>query len=205
MKLIAPLIVSLGFPVAATLHAQTEHRLSEAHVHGTAQLTVLQEGRKILVEFITPAANIVGYEDSPKNDTQIGQIESALHLLETVDSVLRLSDLDCDLVRSQSSATGQFAVHMYASEADNEHETIVNDTAGHDHKEHDIVDLEAIHAGFQANFELDCRFETTPNEFAVTAFESFNGIEILQLKWVLNGLQGAEQLSRSSRKVVKVQ
>jgi len=69
LKMVSPITLSLVFHETEMLHAQTGPRHSDAHTQGIAQLTILQERANLLIEFETSAANIVGFEHAPRNDT----------------------------------------------------------------------------------------------------------------------------------------
>lgn len=189
MKLSTLITVILVFMVTDMLYAQTEHRQADAHVHGTALLTIMKESSTLLFVFETPAANIVGFEHAPQNDTQINQIENALQLLKSTDSVLLLSALDCAVAQTMSTATGQFSAHTHDEET--------TAAAEHVHGEHEHAEHAHAHAGFNVIIELDCQNQASLSGFTVTAFENFSGLETLQVQWVLDGSQGAQQLSRS--------
>jgi hypothetical protein len=47
------------------------------HVHGAATFNVALEGRRLVVELDAPADNVVGFEKSPRNETERKAIETA--------------------------------------------------------------------------------------------------------------------------------
>ncbi|MCF7994732.1 MAG: DUF2796 domain-containing protein, partial [Chromatiaceae bacterium] len=52
-------------------HNEDEHyRQQGAHVHGVGQLNVAVDGSALLVELISPAMDLVGFEHAPRNEAQ---------------------------------------------------------------------------------------------------------------------------------------
>lgn len=185
MKLISvPLFCAVNLWSVALL-AQTEFRQSGAHVHGVAKLTVLQDRNTLLIELESPAVNIVGFEHEPQNDAQVSLIENALTLLKQPDGIVRLSSLDCEIVQARSDISGAAGSHGHSVHHHHDHEH------NHSHR----------HSEFQASIELDCASQTPPAELLITAFDHFNGIETLEIQWVLNGLQGMQRLNPSQNRI----
>lgn len=70
----------------------------DAHVHGSAILNIAADGNILFVEFESPAANIVGFEDEPRTTAQTAGIEAAISLLGNFERVFHLSaSADCKL------------------------------------------------------------------------------------------------------------
>ena len=55
-----------GFNLALSQAEEKHHH--KAHVHGVAHLNVALEDNELYIEFISPAANIVGFEHQPKTE-----------------------------------------------------------------------------------------------------------------------------------------
>ncbi len=184
MKLTIALLIPVLALSMASASAQHVHRDASAHVHGASQLSLVQDRLTLLIEFETPAINIVGFEHAPQHKAERNSIQSALLKLQEPDSILRLSALNCDLVQSHAVATGQF--------------TDISATHGALEADHSNAPPHASggHAGFKVIFELQCHNESTPAELTVTAFGNFAGIEAVDVQWALSRTQGAQRLSR---------
>ncbi len=76
------------------LKAQEEpSRHHDAHEHGVAHLNVAVEDADLYLEFISPAANIVGFEHSPRTDAQKATVKAAVDKLKEGEAmILRPSD-----------------------------------------------------------------------------------------------------------------
>jgi len=162
----------LGHLQSATVNAQAEFQQQAPHVHGTALLTLVQDRSTLLIEFESPAINIVGFEHAPQNPSQRQAIEEAIQILESIDTVLLLSALDCEIVHTWATLTGEF------SELSHDHDD------NHTHE----------HAGFRVIFELACINESAPTELGITAFATFQGIQTIEAQWALDRNQGARRL-----------
>lgn len=163
---------------STTAHAQAEFQQQAPHVHGTARLTLVQDRSTLLIEFESPAINIVGFEHAPQNPSQRLAIEEAIQTLEASDSVLLLSALDCEIVQTWATLTGEFSELSHDHDHDHDHD----DNHAHEH------------AGFRVIFELACLNEPAPTELGITAFATFQGIQTIEAQWALDRNQGARRL-----------
>ena len=78
--------LALGLPAIAAKH-KDEHRHHEAHEHGSGQLNVALDGKKLIIELIVPAMNVVGFEHPPRNDAEHKAIEDARNRFARADSL----------------------------------------------------------------------------------------------------------------------
>jgi len=198
MKLSIALLIPVLALSMSSVSAQHGHRDASAHVHGASQLSLVQDRLTLLIEFETPAINIVGFEHAPQHEAEHDAIKSALLQLQEPDSILRLSALNCELVQSHAAATGQFT-DISANHGGDDHSHARSHTHSHAHSHaHSHVHSHASneHAGFRVIFELQCDNESTPAEMAVTAFRNFAGLEAVDVQWALSRTQGAQRLSR---------
>ncbi len=57
----------------------------DAHVHGVASLNIAQDGKNLLIEFMSPAVNLIGFEYQPssvEDKTSRAALASLAKLLE---------------------------------------------------------------------------------------------------------------------------
>ena len=54
----------------------------DAHVHGEAEVNIVFEGQKLLVELKSPSFNLVGFEHEPKTLEQRKLVEKTIELLK---------------------------------------------------------------------------------------------------------------------------
>ena len=58
-----------------------EKRHAEGHVHGVAEINIIVEGKRIVVEFHTPTEGVVGFEHEAKSDAEKMKRDAALKLI----------------------------------------------------------------------------------------------------------------------------
>ena len=58
-----------------------EKRHAESHVHGVAEINIVVEGKKIVVEFHTPTEGVMGFEHEAKRDEEKNKRDAALKLI----------------------------------------------------------------------------------------------------------------------------
>ena len=59
----------------------------DAHVHGEAEVNIVFEVQKLLVELENPSFNLVGFEHEPKTLEQKKLVEKTIELLKNFKSV----------------------------------------------------------------------------------------------------------------------
>jgi Protein of unknown function (DUF2796) len=55
-----------------------ERRHAEGHVHGVAEINIVVEGKKIVVEFRTPTEGVMGFEHEAKSDAEKKKRDAAI-------------------------------------------------------------------------------------------------------------------------------
>ena len=79
---ISGLIVSLM--VSAPLAVDgAEKRHADAHVHGIAEVNIVVEGKKIVIELRTPTEGLMGFEHEARTDAEKKKRDAALRTLES--------------------------------------------------------------------------------------------------------------------------
>jgi hypothetical protein len=181
------LLVSLSLQNADAQH--------QAHVHGTATLNILNEGNALIIELISPAANIVGFEHTPQNAAQREQISQALATLQNVDSIVDIGPTGCTLAFTEVNVTGVLANDLISRPDQPAHQH--DHSHDHDHN-HSAADG---HAEFQVKHQLDCQPRGLPEQLNITAFENFIGIERLTAQWLTDVSQGVANLNRQQHRL----
>lgn len=114
----------IGLLFATSLHAEEAFRQHEAHVHGSVEMNIAQDGHDLLIEITAPGMDVVGFEHAPETEQQHQQIEQIAKQLENARQMLTINpQADCHLESA--------AVHHPALE--DEHQ---DEHAGHDHDSH---------------------------------------------------------------------
>lgn len=175
----AVLAAALVLPV----HAEQAAVQHDAHEHGMAALDVALDGSSLQLEFSSPAANIVGFEHSPRSADQKTAVTEAVATLERAGEVFEFpEDGSCELV-SVSVETELMGEEEHHGEE------------RHEDNEHAHVDTEDVHSDFHANYRYDCADATTLNTVKVKLFELYSGIEEIHARVIGPSGQTARDLT----------
>ena len=185
---------SIGWlPIEAQAEEQHHHG---AHVHGIAHLNVALEGKNLYMEFVSPAANIVGFEHHPKNKTERDAVESARNTLKNAEAVFTLPPAaGARLVEADVASTTEHDEH-HDAEHGHEGEGHHEDKAGSDHAHHDAHAHEGeTHSDFKAVYRFSCQNPDKLANIEVRLFELFPGIEAIEVQILTEMKQTAVELT----------
>ena len=161
---------------------------AEKHVHGEAELFIAFEGNQVLIEFESPADNIIGFEHAPATPLQHQQLATSLELLDEHSSIAAFSEIACKQISAEVESP--FKDH-------DEHEK------SHDseHKEHDHEKSE--HTEFHTSYTLECNAEIQNlNAITINAFKHFKGINNITVKWVTANGQGSTKVTAAETELM---
>jgi hypothetical protein len=156
---------------------------AEKHVHGDAELFIALEGNQVLIEFESPADNIIGFEHAPATPLQHQQLATSLALLEEHSSIAAFSEITCKQISAEVESP--FKNH-------DEHEK------SHDseHKEHGHEHEKSEHTEFHTSYTLECNADTQNlSAITINAFKHFKGINNITVKWVTANGQGSTKVT----------
>ena len=142
----------------------------EAHVHGEAVLNIVLDGNTLLIEFASPAINLLGFEHAPANDEQKSMLQNAKQTLTATDRLFYFSTAAC---RSENAEIEAPYMNQYEDKKHPHH-------GGHAH--------------FHASYAFKCRQEKDLKEITIKLFAFFPGIHQIKTHWIINGAQGATVL-----------
>ena len=96
------------------------------HEHGAASLNVALDGPDLVLEFISPAINIVGFEYAPSTDEQKELVEAAVIQLGDGEALFELNArAKCQLTNTEvESELAEEGEHSEEDERSIEHEEI---------------------------------------------------------------------------------
>jgi hypothetical protein len=69
------------FLLVASVASTAEKRHAEGHVHGIAEINIVVEGKKLVVEFRTPTEGVIGFEHEAKSDAEKKKRDAAIRLV----------------------------------------------------------------------------------------------------------------------------
>jgi len=170
-------------------HAEQHGSVTEAHVHGSAELLIVLDGQDLQIELHSPAVNLLGFEHAAKNAEQKAKIEELSQTLAKADHLFEVS----------RSATCTLSKH----DVDLGHLTIENavkDEEGHSNNEH--TEEGKPHSDIEAKYHYICEQPDVIGSVTTTINDEFPTIESLQVQWVANGKQGAATLEQNQHEII---
>ena len=95
-KALSVLVFSLSLLIADKGIA-AEKRHAEGHVHGVAEINIIVEGKKVVVEFRTPTEGLMGFEHEARSDAEKRKLDAAMKLVSEKfnDLVIFEKNLGC--------------------------------------------------------------------------------------------------------------
>ncbi len=168
-------LVPFSFLCAAPVFAETERQL-DAHNHGEAMLNIVMDGKLMELTFISPSANLIGFEHKPKNQEQQAKVDSAKEMLADYTKLFGLpSQAACKPIKS--------AVHWTFDEGSGHEEHDEHEEHG-DHDEHEEHDEHegAVHSELEAEWRLACEKVDALNSIEVQLFKHFPALEKLHVE-----------------------
>ena len=213
-----PVIATLILSIAAASHsAEEEVRQHDAHAHGIGELNIAVENNELLIELISPAINIVGFEHQPENAEQKQQISDAIKRLEQAGELFITSqDALCQIehVHVESTILDEHDGHDQDDEEhghkddeehghgdDEEHGHKDDEEHGHgddDDHGHEADSHQEIHSDFTAEYEFHCDKPEKLVEINVKLFEAFPLTEKLNAQVLSLSGQSAKTLTKEN-------
>ncbi len=147
----------------------------EAHVHGIANLSLAQEGNKLLLELDSPLDNLLGFEHSPRTDKQKQAARDLLDLLQKPATLMKLTAAaDCQLNNVKILAPVL--------------QTTTQTTASKD-----------VHANLHAEYEYTCARIVALKSLEISLFDAFPAIHKVDAQMAGPRGQAAATLTTKQR------
>jgi hypothetical protein len=190
MKHSLPLLFVLLHISASPSMAEETHREHGSHVHGVGNLNVVLDQNTLLIELISPAANIVGFEHAAETPEQRAALEKAIHTLENGRELFHLpQEGECKLVSADiENSVGTMQGESYEHEEES-----------HDHHEHsaenETHEHDEGHSDFEAHYKFSCNQPESLGHMTVKLFQRFPNTEKLNVQLITTRRQGAAVLT----------
>ena len=174
----------------APFSAYGEYRQLDAHEHGVAQLNAVLDGEELVIELVSPAANIVGFEHAPATEQDQEAIKKARTMLMDGGSLFRFP-AEAECVLGHASVDTELEPH-----AGEENEA----GPGHDHGsgEHDSVaddhDHDA-HGDFRAEYHFHVSRPAALTYLEVRLMQLFPAVERVKVQLATRSTQTAVELT----------
>lgn len=176
--------------LAAPLSAQ-DQRERAAHVHGVSTLQIAAEGGTLVLELLSPGADIVGFEHEARSEADLAAVQDAVARLMQAENVVALPEAaGCQLTEAES--------HLHAGDGEPEDHA---DEHGHDHShDHDdhAGDDDQGHSEFHASYTFTCDNPQALNALDFPFFANFPGAERIEAQYVTQAGAGTATLSRDA-------
>jgi ABC-type Zn2+ transport system substrate-binding protein/surface adhesin len=200
----ALLAAAVATPALGHEH-EHEHRSHGAHEHGAAQLNIVLDGQALLVELISPAYNVVGFEHAPRDAAQHEAVRRAAEILADPRRVLVLpAEAACSpahtrVVSELLSAAKHDQAHSHQHDKHSHHEHGHDHHGDHQHGDHEHGDA---HAEFHATYEMICRTPKALRQLEVRLFELFPASERLDVQ-IITAQGQSRQVLRQGAPVLR--
>jgi hypothetical protein len=189
------LLTALVLSSASASYAEEGFRQHSAHVHGHVEFNIAQDGQELLVEITAPGSDVVGFENTPKNEQEHEKIEQAEEILSHPEQILLLSS-SAGCVIEHVSVTNTLEEHDdHEGHDHDEHE-------GHDHDEHEGHDHdESSHGEFTVEYHFECENFDQLKDINTTWFKHFPSTEEISVNLLTDTTQKAVELNQNSTRI----
>lgn len=209
----------------ANEHNHEHHDHEQApHVHGIVNIDMVIDNNMLMMELDSPAINLVGFEHEPESKAEHESIDKAQAALEDVSKWLTIGNGECTLTKAKASSSFEdedhhdeehkhdHDKHEHAKHDEHDHDKHEHDHAKHDEHDHDHDKHEHAkhddhdhdheqHNAFHAEYQYLCKQPEAIKRMTLSLSNQFNGIEEIELKWIVNGKQGLNLLAKGQTNV----
>ncbi len=186
------LIAALG-----TTSAFAETKALDPHVHGAANLRIIQEDSYLAIALDSPAASLLGFEHAPQTDAQHAAVDQLTLQLETFTGAILINAEaactldDADVAVLAESAHGDHDDHDehdddHGDEHHEEHEDKHHDDHDDDHHDDHHEDEASAHSDIIVAWTLSCDSPTELASIDVLLFEGNTYLENVSVEMLLD-------------------
>ena len=186
-----------------------------AHTHGRAELNlVLNSGREIVAELITPAESVYGFEHTPRNAKETEQMNEGLKRLRSSlanllvfekKAACNISEIDEDNYVGAVASSGHDGEGSSGTHEDHEahgHSGHAEDSHAHHGEDHGGEGAEdSHHRNVMVRWRVSCGTDMTGERITVMWREVLPDIHHIELTLLTPDRQEAISLRRSGTKI----
>ncbi|MCV6614116.1 MAG: DUF2796 domain-containing protein [Cellvibrionaceae bacterium] len=158
-----PLLLSGGLSSAGGHH---DHQQHGAHVHGSAELQLVQEAQRLQLSLRSPLANLVSFAHPPQSDAERAELAAAEATLKQPQQVFNLRGGQCQVTAIEDN----FKQLFNKSNSDG-------------------------HWDISVSYQLQCAQPERLQTVTIELFKQFSGIEKINSQWLSEQAQGAATLT----------
>lgn len=198
----SPLFPALsGFLLA---FAMTGHAsAADPHVHGLAQLQIGAGADRLDLLFVSPAANLVGFEHAPRTEQQRHAIRETFDFFRT-EPLVENSSANCTIAEVSISGGPRESESHDEHPHEHHHDDPEASHAGHGkaHAGHAQEHGQELpeHSDIVVSQVLNCDGDWREG-LRTTLLEQFEGIESLQVQWAGESGQGSAVLTQGDSRL----
>jgi hypothetical protein len=199
-----PLSVLVGFILSTPLHAEEAVRQHGAHVHGSVEMNIAQDGHDLLIEVTSPGMDIVGFEHAPESEAEKQKVAAAIKTLNSPNQLITInSSADCSVETVNVHSHGENAEdghHDHEEHAhehhDDEHEAKEHDHEAHEEHEHEGHDHSehAGHKDYTIEYAYHCEQVEKLESLSTTWFKEFPTVQQIHVNVFTDSQQAAVEL-----------
>ena len=153
-------------------HEDAHHpRGHDAHVHGAAELFIIQEGDQLEIALHSPAVNLFGFEHSANTAAKRKTVKHVRDLLANEDAIFSIEPKACRLLHFETDFANIDTSSLAADQRS--------------------------HSDAQAHYRYQCSAKPI-NVLSTQLLALFPAIESLHVQWLINHRQGAIVLDNSA-------
>ncbi|GHA10032.1 DUF2796 domain-containing protein [Oceanisphaera arctica] len=165
--------------------------LPGVHEHGFGRLSLALDQQQLVLELLAPAADIVGFEHLPADDTEQAQLTAALSRVQQAEMLFSLPETAaCRLIDSQLVEEG-----AHSHELDEHEQTDHHDHAHEAADEHEHHEDEDGHNDVLVQYRYQCQQPQALNSLSTTLFEQFPSLTRVELQGIVPSGQIASTLT----------
>lgn len=165
------------FSVTHIYSVAEEGTILKAHAHGLSEMNIAIENQKLVIELISPAIDLVGFEHKAKTEKSITKVKKTKKKLSKHNDIFSLSGGNCQLISTFIDVSN------------------LTDIPG-DHQHHqDHSNKKNNHSEVIANYDYHCEKVSELSTITVKVFHLYTSVKEVQAKWITEMHQGSVILS----------
>ncbi|WP_428774963.1 zinc uptake protein ZrgA [Vibrio sp.] len=187
--------------VSQAVLADNEFIQHSAHEHGQVEFNIALQDHELMMEILSPASDIVGFEHPPENSQQQHKLDEAMALLNQADMIVTLPGAaQCQL--EMASVGNNLEGHIHATQHPDEQQ--------HDHAEHHDEDdhhaahqehKDTDHGNFHIEYHFNCQNASQLDHIDTHWFEHFQTSRIIQVNLLTDTQQTSLSLTGKNTRI----
>ncbi|MBU2893196.1 DUF2796 domain-containing protein [Colwellia sp. D2M02] len=165
-------------------HNTNKHNTNKhnAHQHGYAELTMIIEGNSLMVQILSPADSLLGFEHQAATEQELATLNRIKNNLASTNNILTLDNGDCRLIDTlidTQAVDPKTQSHKATKPYNNRSSRAEN------------------HAEIEINYQFTCASISKVNNISLELFKHYPAIEQVRAIWIRENKQGSYLLTPS--------